>query len=156
MRVFDGRADSKGLYALGLTCSDGTFVGSVGYWGVGGENFVVEKDALETDGFEAIQAGVVLTGVFNCLDTSDKPSSDKPSRDKPCSSVVSIAFKTTQDDNFTTPIGNTNAATAVEMRNCTAGEHIVGLTIFGDSSAGNIGSFGMCCYNRPGTSHDVT
>lgn len=52
IRSWDGRADAAGLYALGITCSDGTFAGSLGTWG-SAEEFV---ETTPNDGYTTITA----------------------------------------------------------------------------------------------------
>lgn len=52
VRAWDGRADADGLYALAVTCSDGTLVGDVGSWG-NGEAFAA---LTQTDGYSSITA----------------------------------------------------------------------------------------------------
>lgn len=124
VRTLDGRADAMGLYYLVLICSDGTFIGSVGFLGLGGSTpgdiFVA---STPTDGWAALTAGLVNNA------------------------VVSLSLTSTEGD--TTPTyGNSTAQRA--NRSCQTGERLVGVDVYPSGRIGDLGGIQMLCGESPG------
>lgn len=118
LRSWDGRYDAGGLYALGLSCSDGTFIGSLGTWGFGDEDFV---ESTTFDGYTAIAAGLDSNGFVNAVSFI--------SRDE--EGVQSLVYGA---------MSNTTVTTS-----CREDERIVGLAARSATETGNVGAFGLLC-----------
>jgi hypothetical protein len=117
VRTWDGRADETGLYALGITCSDGTFVGSVGVWAAG-EEFT---ETTQNDGYSTVVAKV-NNGV-----------------------VTGVSFRDRQFEEGTkAPVWGSKAGPD-QSSSCGEDERIVGIAIRGDTTLGNVGTFRLLC-----------
>lgn len=122
LNVMDVWADQQGLYSLALYCSDGTFIGSQGYAGVGG---TLSFFSTVTAGFFGLTAGV---------------------QD---GSVVSLSM-TTLDGSTTPTFGVPNTEQFPVY--CYDGDRVVGLTFRDNGRIGNLGAIGLLCANSPGRS----
>lgn len=116
VRTWDGRTDAEGLHALGLTCSDGSFIGSLGLWSLGEEEFM---ESTVADGYSgmtvALNGAGLVTGV-NFINREGTPSG-----------MYGLSS------------GGTVSTT------CRDDERIVGLTTKSGSSNGHMGAFGLLC-----------
>lgn len=139
VRSWDGRHNANGLYALAITCSDGTYLGSIAPkgWGEGNEVFTQYTSA---DGFRTIN--VTLT---------ERQFSRSNSRPDSVMFVSGVVF-TDRQGNVSEPFGKFNDSSALpNVTSCTADARIVGLTTRRVQPSnplnltGSIGSFGLLC-----------
>lgn len=120
LRSWDGRADAGGLFALGLTCSDGTFIGSLGVWGPWGQEFAT---STVNDGYRALEAVLDFGGAVVGLTFIDRQDERSPRYGKAADAASGPAVTTT----------------------CEADERIVGLAARVVGGRGNIGAIGLLC-----------
>jgi hypothetical protein len=119
VRSWDGRHDANGLYALAATCSDGTFIGTMGTWGAAGQEFM---EFTLSDGYSGMRVRLNAGNAVVAVSVQDR----SPDKD--------------QNSQWYGVQTGADMLTA-----CPTGERIVGLTTRAIGGRGNIGSFGLLC-----------
>jgi hypothetical protein len=84
VRSWDGRADANGLYALAISCSDGTYLGDVGSWAQG-EPF---NALTQSDGYVGVTAVTDSAGSVVGLSFTDRWDDTTPTYGASGTSVV--------------------------------------------------------------------
>lgn len=120
VRSWDGRADTLGLYALAITCSDGTDFATVGSWDTGTEFAAVTP----ADGYFSVTASLDAAGSVVGVTLIDRNEAPSP--------TYGVA-------------GGTR-----HTLSCAEGRRIVGLGTKATAGKGNVGTFCLLCADVKG------